>query len=85
MLIRVMYPDNSYDYVREFMLKNLIDARKIVKFRRSGGWVPLVEGHVRSESIQRSYRGTEKRIAVQSMSSPKNSLFQTESFNARKS
>lgn len=62
MLIRVMYPGNTYDYVREFMLNTLIETGKIVKFRRSGGWVPIAEGHVRSESLQHSYRGTERRV-----------------------
>jgi hypothetical protein len=46
MLIRVMYPGNTYDYVREFMLNSLIEVGKIVKFRCSGGWVSIVEGHV---------------------------------------
>jgi hypothetical protein len=79
MLIRVMYPGNTYDYVREFMLNNLIEAGKIVRFRRSGGGVSIVEGPVRSESLQHSYRGTEKRVAVRPISSRRNDLFQTES------
>jgi hypothetical protein len=85
MLIRVMYPDNSYDYVREFMLNNLIDTEKIVKFRRSGGWVPIVEGHVRSESLQNPYKGAEKRVAVRSIFPQKSSLFQAKSFIPRES
>ena len=79
MLIRVMYSGNTYDYVREFMLNNLIEAGKIVKFRRSGGWVSIVEGPVRSESLQHSYRGTEERVTVRPISSRRNDLFQTES------
>ena len=84
MLIRVMYPGNTFDYVREFILNNLIDAGKIVKFRRSGGWVSIVEDQVRSESLQHSYRGPEKRVTVPPNSSQSNGLFQEESINAQR-
>jgi hypothetical protein len=76
-----MYPSNTYDYVREFMLNNLIEAGKIIKFRRSGGWVSIVEGHVRSALLQNPYRGTEKRVTVRPNSSQRNDLFQAESIN----
>jgi hypothetical protein len=84
MLIRVMYPGNIYDYVREFMLNSLIEAGKIVKFRRSDGWVSIVEGPVRSESFQYFYTGTEKRDTVRPILSRKNDLFQAESINTKR-
>lgn len=84
MLIHVMYPGNSYDYVREFILNNLIDAGKIVKFRRSEGWVSIDEGHVRSKALLHSYRGTEKRVTAQPDSSQRNGLFQAKSVHAQR-
>jgi hypothetical protein len=41
MLIQVNYPDNSFDYVKDSQLHNLIESRKITRFRRSSGWVTV--------------------------------------------
>ena len=41
MLIHVKRNDNHYDYVKDFMLDLLIDAKKVVKFKRSSGWVSV--------------------------------------------
>jgi hypothetical protein len=40
-LIHVKRNDNHYDYVKDFMLDLLIDAKKVVKFKRSSGWVSI--------------------------------------------
>jgi len=61
MLIHVMYPGNNYDYVKEFILDDLIKTGEIVKFRRSSGWVSLGSAHLRAESRQSLYNGVEKR------------------------
>lgn len=61
MLIHVMYPGNNYDYVKEFMLDDLIKTGNIVKFRRSSGWVSLGSDHLRTEKRQSFYNGVEKR------------------------
>ena len=77
MLIHIMYPGNTYDYVREFMLGNLIETGKIVKFRRANGWVSIGDDLVRDEKLKTPFRGVERRTAAQPMSSPKNGIFQT--------
>jgi len=65
MLIHIMYPDNKYDFVREFMLGSLIEDGKVLKFRRSNGWVSVGEEPVRLEKPHYHYYGSEKRsIAV---------------------
>lgn len=61
MLIHVMYPGNNYDYVKEFILDDLIKTGEIVKFRRSSGWVSLGSDHLRTESRHSFYNGVEKR------------------------
>jgi len=83
MLIHIMYPGNIYDYVREFMLGNLIESGKIVKFRRSGGWVTIGNDLVRSEEPHQPYKGIEKRGTAQPFSLPGNGMFQTEPLHKR--
>ncbi|HIJ94877.1 MAG TPA: hypothetical protein HPP94_03900 [Desulfuromonadales bacterium] len=56
MLIQVNYPDNRYDYVKEFILDVLIEKHKIKRFRRSSGWVTLGVNPVRA--IRRSCSGS---------------------------
>lgn len=64
MLIQVMYPDNKYDYVKDFLLDELIASRKIIKFRRASGWVTIGVDPVRSGKQQGFYNGIEKRRAA---------------------
>lgn len=61
MLIHVMYPGNSYDYVKDFILDRLINTSEIVKFRRSSGWVSIESDPVRVENRPNFYNGLEKR------------------------
>lgn len=67
MLIQVMYPDNNYDYVKEFMLDNLIDTGKITKFRREGHWVSIGVDPVRNSKRQIVFTGVEKRGAARAV------------------
>ena len=39
MLIRVVYDDFRYDFVKPFCLNELLTAGRISMFRRSSGWV----------------------------------------------
>ncbi|MSN27251.1 MAG: hypothetical protein GJV46_15475 [Geobacter sp.] len=48
MLIRINYPDDSFDYVKEKILDRLIESKKIKRFRRSAGWVTLGVDPVRT-------------------------------------
>lgn len=41
MLIFILRTDNSYDYVKGFILDSLIKSKEIAKFKRSSGWVTV--------------------------------------------
>ena len=56
MLIQVVYPDDRYDYVKEFILDALIEQGKIRRFRRSSGWVTLGMDPVRTMKRAYTYR-----------------------------
>ncbi len=60
MQIKVKYVDGRIEIVRPRELQDLIDARRITSFRRSGGWVSLGEDSVRS-SLRGDYKGPERR------------------------
>jgi hypothetical protein len=64
MLIQVMYPGNNFDYVKEFMLDDLIESRKISKFRRANGWVAIGLDPVRAIKQSNTFNGVEKRCNV---------------------
>jgi hypothetical protein len=67
MLIHVMYPGNTYDYVREFILDTLIETGQITSFHRADGWVSIGDGPLRTEFRQNAYDGVEKRALQQSL------------------
>jgi hypothetical protein len=52
MLIKVHYEDNRYDLVNESTLHRMIETGKIMRFKRSSGWV--VVGLDETRSRQRS-------------------------------
>lgn len=61
MLIQVMYPDNRYDYVKDFMLDSLIESGKVARFRRSSGWAAVGIDPIRSRTSPPPYSGVERR------------------------
>jgi hypothetical protein len=65
MNIQVCYPDNRFDYVSDNILDRLIESRRIVKFRRSSGWVTLGVDPIRSIGDKResSWRDRKKSIS----------------------
>jgi hypothetical protein len=63
MLIQVVRTGNSYDYVKDFMLDNLIESKGIVKFRRSTGWVTIGADPIRRNKRDSLLNDTD-RIAV---------------------
>ena len=63
MLIQVVYKDNHYDYVKDFMLECLLASQQVVKFKRSSGWVTVGLDPVRQKREGYSYRGIERRSA----------------------
>ncbi len=59
MLIRVMYENNKYDWVKPFFLDKLIRSGRIQKFLRSDGWVFPGRDPVRTGD--ESYQGPDRR------------------------
>ena len=60
MQIKVRFIDGRIELVRPRELQDLIDARRISQFRRSGGWVDLEHNNLRS-SLRGTYRGLDRR------------------------
>lgn len=67
MLIQVNWTNNRYDYVKDFMLDNLIEAGVIARFLRSSGWVTIGVDPVRISTLNLEYSGNERR-AINSLS-----------------
>ncbi|HYS44739.1 MAG TPA: hypothetical protein VEM32_12240 [Geobacteraceae bacterium] len=64
MLIQVSYADNRYDYVKESRLDDLIASRKVVRFRRSTGWVTVGVDLIRGSKIGFfGHSGADRRAA----------------------
>jgi hypothetical protein len=61
MLIQVSYSDERFDYVKDFMLDQLIDSGQITGFRRTSGWVTVGVDPVRKRSEAATYQGLERR------------------------
>jgi len=64
MNILVCYPDNRIDYVTDNILDILIESKKIVKFKRSSGWVTIGVDPIRSIGHKResSWRDRKSQI-----------------------
>ena len=59
MIIRIMYQNEKYDFVKPFLLDELIYFNKIKKFLRSEGWVDPGVDKIRG--MGGYYRGPERR------------------------
>jgi len=62
MMIQVTYTDDSFDYVKDFMLDGLIESGAIAKFKRSTGWVEIGTDPIRQHTDP-GYRGDERRMS----------------------
>lgn len=62
MLVQVKWTNNTYDYVKDFMLDSLIEAGVVARFLRSSGWVTVGVDPVRSKSSDCTYHGSERRV-----------------------
>ena len=60
MLIRVVYKDNTHDYIKDFQLDRFLDAGRIAKFHRRTGWVNVGIDPVRT-SKNIAYGRVERR------------------------
>ena len=61
MAILVQFTDNTYDFVLNKDLDNLIATNSIVAFRRSSGWVDISKDPIRREITSKRYLGRERR------------------------
>lgn len=62
MAILVQFRDNTYDFVLNNELDELIIAKEIVAFRRSSGWVDISKDPVRNSASGKPYIGVERRF-----------------------
>lgn len=63
MQIKVKFINGQIELVRPRELQELIDARRISQFRRSGGWVDLGKDSIRS-TLRGGYAGFERRSNI---------------------
>ena len=62
MAILVQFKDNTYDFVLNNELNELIIAKEIIAFKRSTGWVDIGKDPVRNGSSRKQYMGVERRF-----------------------
>jgi hypothetical protein len=55
MKIQVCYPDDQFDYVNADILDILILSKKIIRFKRSSGWVTIGVDPIRSIGGERAF------------------------------
>jgi hypothetical protein len=62
MAIMVQFKDNTYDFVLNNELDNLIASQSIVAFRRSSGWVDISKDPIRKEISPKRLIGRDRRF-----------------------
>ena len=62
MAIMVQYKDKSFGYIQNDTLDNLIDAQRIIAFRRASGWAEIGVDALRGARAAKDYAGTERRV-----------------------
>ena len=61
MLLRVIYTDGTFDFVKDSMLSAMIESCKVAKFKRASGWIEIGSSHVRRVGSEENYCGPERR------------------------
>lgn len=62
MIIRVMFNDLHYDYLKDVILDEFIRTNQIVKiYRNSEGWIVVGKDHIRGDGG--TYTGPERRMS----------------------
>jgi hypothetical protein len=64
MLMQVIRSDNQYDYVQDDVLDSLIAAGKIIKFRRSTGWITVGTHPIREHGRERAAKDKDKNAVT---------------------
>jgi hypothetical protein len=62
MAILVQFKDNTYDFVVNNELNDLITSDQIIAFKRSSGWVDISKDPVRNGSSPKPFTGVERRF-----------------------
>jgi hypothetical protein len=61
MLIRVIYQNQRYDFVKASRLEEFIETGAVASFKRRKGWVRVGIDPIRSTITDSSYKGEERR------------------------
>ena len=61
MLLRVMYDDQRYDFIKAARLNEFIEDGTLAMFQRGGGWARVGVDPIRSKKTDSSYNGSERR------------------------
>lgn len=61
MLIRVIYTDNTHDYVKDSQLDRYLELGNVAKFQRRSGWVTVSVDPIRTIK-NGGYKGPERRF-----------------------
>ncbi len=62
MAILVQFKDNTYDFVLNNELDNLITSEQIIAFKRSSGWVEIDKDPIRRTPSPKQYVGVDRRF-----------------------
>lgn len=65
MLIRIVYADGRYDWVKPFKLDALLAEKRVRMFLRSGHWVRVDRDALRRSRLS-SYSGSDRRQGLNS-------------------
>ncbi len=61
MLLRIMYQNQKYDFIKASRLNEFIEAGTLAMFQRRGGWARVGVDPIRSKKTDPSYNGIERR------------------------
>ncbi len=61
MMVRLIYYDGTFDMVKSSRLDHMLGTGRVMKFRRSDGWVDVNNGPLRSGGGDGLYSGPERR------------------------
>jgi hypothetical protein len=61
MLIRVMYDNGKFDMVKPQLLGNLLEIKRVARFKRSENWAVVGRDPIRSNHQSQNYKGPERR------------------------
>lgn len=66
MMIRVVYANGAYDFVKDQMLDRLLDRGEIAGFQRTDGWAVVGRDKLRQRSREKGkeYHGEDRRGKV---------------------